>query len=60
VKFPNIEESMLCAVQDEQDDAEDRELSDTESDGGGSNSEANMNDTRPPPWPLTFEIDPHI
>ena len=47
-------------LQCEQDDAKDRELSDTESDGDDSDSEADMNDTQPPPWELTFMIDPHI
>jgi hypothetical protein len=60
VKFRNIEESVLRAVQCERDDVEDRELSDTESDGDDSDSEADMNDTQPPPRALTFKIDPHI
>ena len=60
VKFRNIEKNVLQAVQSEQDDAEDKSLSDSDSDDDDTDSEADIHDKRPPPRALTFEIDPDV
>jgi hypothetical protein len=60
VKFRNIEESVLRAVQSEQDDAEDRDLSDVDSDSEDEGGDVNGDEMAPPPRAITFEIDPDI
>ena len=59
VKFRNIDKNILRAVQSEQSDAEDNDLSDSDNDDD-TDSEADINDERPPPRALAFEIDPDI
>jgi hypothetical protein len=60
VKFRNIEESVLRAVQSEQDDAKDRDLSDVDSDSEDEGGDANGDEMALPPRAITFEIDPDI
>jgi hypothetical protein len=58
VKFRNMDKNVLQAVQSEQSNAEDKNLSDSDSDN--TDNEADVNDERPPPRALTFEIDPDV
>jgi len=60
VKFRNIDKNVLRAVQSEQSDAEDNDLSDSDNDDDDTDSEADINDERPPPRALAFKIDPDI
>ena len=59
VKFRNIEESVLHAVQSKDDDEEDKELSDDESASEGEDSKPHWDEILPPRAP-TFEVDRDI
>jgi hypothetical protein len=60
VKFWNIEGGVLQAVQSEQDDAEDKDLSDVDSDSEDEGGDGNGDEMAPPPRTITFEIDRDI
>ena len=47
-----------CPVQ--QDDAEDKDLSDVDSNSEDEGGNVNGDEMAPPPWAITFKIDPDI
>jgi hypothetical protein len=59
VKFRNMDKNVLRAVQAEQSNVEDKNLSDSDSDTDDTDNKADVNDKRPP-HALTFEIDPDV
>jgi hypothetical protein len=58
VKFQNMDKNVLRAVQSEQSNVEDKNMSDSDSDD--TDNKADVNDERPPPRALTFEIYPDV
>ena len=59
VKFQNIEESVLHAIQSKDDEEEEKKLSDDESDSEGEDSEPHWDEILLP-RALTFEVDHDI